>query len=218
MTEPERLRCRVQFDKTPAMRFTGHLDLYRALERTIRRAGLPLAYSRGFTPHPKLQLAAALPLGFISCAEVADMWLEQGIEPAQVLTRLQDAAPPGLAFRDAAPVAPREPTLQQQVVEAAYAIELEDPAPLDLEARVGSLLASPELRRQRRGKEYDLRPLLTSLELAAPGRLLMQLSAREGATGRPEEVLESLGLDPLSVRVERTALIFAPRASDATAT
>jgi len=104
------------------------------------------------------------------------------------------------------------------VVEAAYAIELEDPAPLDLEARVGSLLASPELRRQRRGKEYDLRPLLTSLELAAPGRLLMQLSAREGATGRPEEVLESLGLDPLSVRVERTALIFAPRASDATAT
>jgi radical SAM-linked protein len=218
MTESERLRCRVQFDKTPAMRFTGHLDLYRALERTIRRAGLPLAYSQGFTPHPKLQLAAALPLGFTSRAEVADMWLEQAVDPAHVLTRLQGAAPPGLAFRDAAPVAPREPTLQQQVAEAAYAVDLEDPAPPDLEERIGLLLASPELRRQRRGKEYDLRPLVTSLERVGPGRLLMQLSAREGATGRPEEVLEALGLDPLSARVERTALVFTPRAPDSATT
>ena len=214
MIESERQRCRLHFDKTPAMRFTGHLDLYRALERTIRRAALPLAYSQGFTPHPKLQLAAALPLGFTSRAELADMWLEQAVDPAHVLARLQDAAPPGLAFRDAAAVASREPALQKQVAEAAYDVDLEDPAPLDLEARIRILLATPELRRQRRGKEYDLRPLLTSLDLAGPGRLRMQLSAREGATGRPEEVLGALGLDPLAARVERTALIFAPRTPD----
>ncbi len=214
MIESERQRCRLHFDKTPAMRFTGHLDLYRALERTIRRAALPLAYSQGFSPHPKLQLAAALPLGFTSRAEIADMWLEQAVDPAHVLTRLQDAAPPGLAFRDASPVPAREPTLQQQVAEAAYDVDLDDPAPLDLETRIVLLLATPELRRQRRGKEYDLRPLLISLELARPGRLRMQLSAREGATGRPEAVLEALGLDPLAARVERTALIFAPRTPD----
>jgi radical SAM-linked protein len=211
MIESERQRCRVLFDKTQAMRFTGHLDLYRALERTIRRAALPLAYSQGFSPHPKLQLAAALPLGFTSRAEIADLWLEQAVDPAHVLARLQDAAPPGLAFRDAAAVASREPALQKQVAEAAYDVDLEDPVPPDLETRIALLLATPELRRQRRGKEYDLRPLLISLELARPGRLRMQLSAREGATGRPEAVLEALGLDPLAARVERTALIFAPR-------
>ncbi len=70
MTEQERIRYRLRFHKTEAMRFTGHLDLHRALERTIRRSGLPLAYTRGFSPHPRLQLAAALPLGFVSRAEV----------------------------------------------------------------------------------------------------------------------------------------------------
>jgi radical SAM-linked protein len=215
MNGSERLRCRLHFDKTPAMRFTGHLDLYRALERTIRRAGLPLAYSQGFSPHPRLQLAAALPLGFTSRAEVADMWLELAVDPGEILIRLQDAAPPGLAFRDAAPVELSEPALQRQVTNAAYTVDLEDPAPLGLEERIVRLLATPELRRQRRGKEYDLRPLLTSLELAAPRRLVMHLSAREGATGRPDEVLEALGLDPFAARVERTALNFVPRDSEA---
>ena len=61
------------------MRFTGHLDLHRAWERTFRRAGLPLAYSQGFNPHPRLNLASALPLGFTSEGEVIDVWLEQDL-------------------------------------------------------------------------------------------------------------------------------------------
>ena len=70
-------RVRICFAKTDAMRFIGNLDLFKAWERACRRAGLPLAYSQGYNPQPKLNLASALPLGFTSQAELIDIWLEQ---------------------------------------------------------------------------------------------------------------------------------------------
>ncbi|MDP3186130.1 MAG: TIGR03936 family radical SAM-associated protein, partial [Anaerolineales bacterium] len=63
---------RITFSKTGALRYTGHLDLQRIWERTARRAGLPLVYSQGFHPQPKIQIAAALPLGFSGRAELVD--------------------------------------------------------------------------------------------------------------------------------------------------
>jgi radical SAM-linked protein len=212
MTEEARVRYRLHFHKTEAMRFTGHLDLHRALERTIRRAGLPLAYSRGFSPHPRLQLAAALPLGFVSRAEIADLWLEQPVEPPDVLARLQAAAPPGMDFLEAQVAPADEPALQRQVTASTYTVRLTDPLPPDLDDRVRSLLAAPTVLRQRRGKAYDLRPLIAHLEHQGRGRLLMRLSARDGATGRPDEVLEALGLDPLAADVERVSLDYASSA------
>ncbi|HLE27799.1 MAG TPA: TIGR03936 family radical SAM-associated protein, partial [Anaerolineales bacterium] len=69
-------RLRLTFAKTAAMKFSGHLDLHKTWERTLRRARLPLAYSQGFNPQPRLQLASALPLGFTSECEVLDAWME----------------------------------------------------------------------------------------------------------------------------------------------
>jgi radical SAM-linked protein len=207
MTDQECVRVRLGFHKTEAMRFTGHLDLYRALERTIRRAGLPLAYRRGFSPHPRLQLAAALPLGFTSRAEVADLWLEQPLQGLEVLARMQAAAPPGLRFLEAQVAAADEPALQEQVVGAVYSVALSESPPADLGERVNSLLSATSFIRQRRGKSYDLRPLIGGLEVVR-GALVIRLSAREGATGRPDEVLAALGLDPLSAIIERTSLTF----------
>lgn len=209
MTEQERYRYRLSFHKTEAMRFTGHLDLYRTLERTIRRAGLPLAYRGGFSPHPRLQLAAALPLGYVSRAEWADIWLDQTIEPAEVLARLQSSAPPGLRFVEVRTVIASEPALQGQVIGATFAITLADPAAGDLADRVRALLSSPAIHRERRGKSYDLRPLVEALDVEGSATLLMRLAARAGATGRPDEVLEALGLDSLEAHIERTSLILA---------
>lgn len=213
MTDPERVRYRLSFHKTEAMRFTGHLDLYRALERTIRRAALPLAYRGGFSPHPRLQLAAALPLGLTSVSELADLWLEQPIGGPEVLAPLKVAAPPGLQFVAVQLVAAAEPALQEQVISATFSVALTPPTPSDLEARVASLLSSSSVLRQRRGKPYDLRPLIDSLAAVGPHALSMRLAAREGATGRPDEVLEALGLDPLSARIERTSLTLASSAA-----
>ena len=69
------MRLRLTFTKTGSLKYTGHLNLHRTLERTFRRAGLPLAYSQGFNPQPRMNLAEALPLGITSECEVMDVWL-----------------------------------------------------------------------------------------------------------------------------------------------
>lgn len=207
------MRLRITFDKTAAMRYTGHLDLFRAWERTIRRAGLPLSYSEGFTPHPKMQLAAALPLGFTSSCEIIDIWLDVDLPLTEVEAALKAAAPPGIFIRGLAVVSASEKKLQTLVDSAEYYALLLDPAPADLPTRINALLTAETLPRTRRDKTYDLRPLILGLKLTPPGTegriaLWMHLRARESATGRPEEVLLALGIAPDSARIERTALHF----------
>ena len=82
------MRVRIIFSKQGALRYTGNLDLHKILERSIRRAKLPLAYSQGYHPQPKINLAAALPLGFSSRAEVMDMWLNEDVEDVVFLVAM----------------------------------------------------------------------------------------------------------------------------------
>jgi radical SAM-linked protein len=201
-------RYRITFAKNEAMRFTGNLDLHRAWERTFRRAGLPLAYSEGFSPHPRLALAAALPLGCLSENDLLDAWLAADVPDEAVMSDLGHAAPPGLAVLSVTRPDTREPSLPAQVVSAEYSVRLDDPPSLsDLETRAASLLSAAHLPRQRRGKDYDLRPLIEGLEIRDAGQgLWIRLAAREGATGRPEEVLAALDLDPARALCRRTRL------------
>src|SRR4030067_31719 len=120
-------RSRPTFAKTEAMRFTGNLDLHRAWERTFRRAGLPLAYSEGFSPHPRLTLAAALPLGCVSENDLLDAWLASDVSDEALLLDLGRARPPGLAGRSITRPDSREPSLPAQVVSAEYRVRLENP-------------------------------------------------------------------------------------------
>ncbi len=206
------MRIRISFEKTAAMRFTGHLDLHCAWERTFRRSGLPLAYSQGFNPHPRLNLAAALPLGFTSQAELIDAWLENDLPLPEVMAALQPALPPGLHILDIQPVDDRAPAPQTEVEASEYTLTLLEPCP-DLDTRCANLLAADSLPRRRRDKDYDLRPLILALNLLPEDeqghqRLFARLSARESATGRPEEVLDALGFPPNAARSHRTALLF----------
>jgi radical SAM-linked protein len=210
------MRVRVTFSKQGALRHTGHLDLHKILERSIRRARLPLAYSQGYHPQPKLHLAAALPLGFSSRAEVMDIWLTEDVD--DVVPKLQANVPPGLTILQATQVDERTPSLQTQVIAAEYQVEItEAGSAAGLTEKIVSVLASESIPRERRGKKYDLRPLIEELTpLALLGRegrgegqgLFMRLTAREGATGRPEEVLDALGIPLEDTRIERTKLIF----------
>jgi radical SAM-linked protein len=206
------IRIRITFAKTPAMRFTGHLDLHRAWERTFRRAVLPLAYSEGFNPHPRLNLASALPLGFTGQGEVIDAWLEQDLPLPEIQTALQRALPPGLQIAQIELVDLRLPALQTVLEASEYHITFLEPFP-KLAERAQALLDTSSLPRRRRERDYDLRPLVLDLSLLPVGdsdqsQLSLRLVAREGATGRPEEVLEVLGYDPQLARVHRTRLLF----------
>lgn len=207
------MRIRVTFAKQGALRYIGHLDLQKLWERAARRAGLPLAYSQGFHPQPKIQIAAALPLGFSSRCEIVDMWLTQ--EGDIQAPQLQDALPEGIQILDIAAIDERAPALQTLVTSAEYEITLLDPPPAsDLTRRLASVMEAASLPRQRRGKTYDLRPLIECIEMEADQQtgkncIRVRLSARPGATGRPEELLEVLSIPIEDVRIERTRLIFA---------
>ncbi len=210
------MRVRITFSKSGALIYIGHLDLNTVWERAARRAGLPLAYSQGFHPQPKITFASALPLGFSSRAEVLDMRLNQDPDLALLSTQLQDALPPGIGILKVENVDDHEPALQTQVVSAEYEVTLIKAGDrLSLQQKIGDLMAAQSLPRQRRGKTYDLRPLIEMLSLIpspTPSgnvlRLLMRLAAREGATGRPEEVLDALDLSVENAHVERTRLLF----------
>jgi radical SAM-linked protein len=206
------MRLRVTFAKTEEMRYTGHLDLHRTWERTFRRAGLPLAYSLGFHPQPRINLASALPLGFTSECEIADVWLERSIPPAEARAALEQALPPGIQIGDIQEVEEKEPALQTQVIASEYVITLMDPQP-HLEQRLQDLLAAESLPRERRGKRYDLRPLVEEVQQLPEDkqqrtRLFLRLASRPGATGRPEELLSALDILPASALVHRSKLIF----------
>jgi radical SAM-linked protein len=208
------MRIRIKFAKTEAMRFTGNLDLHRAWERAFRRAGLPLAYSQGFNPRPRIQLASALPLGFTSQAEIADAWLEEDLPLEAIQVALEGALPPGLRLLEITEIDLRAPALQTEVEAAEFTITLLNPYP-SLESHLETLLQKDELLRQRRGKSYDLRPLILELaslpaETQGQPRIFLRLTAREGATGRPEEVLDALGIPVYAARIQRTRLILNP--------
>jgi len=218
------MRIRITFSKTGSLRYTGHLDLQTVWERTARRAGLGLAYTQGFHPGPRIQIASALPLGIAGCAEIVDLWLDADPgEMAEAQRRLQAGAPPGLTILQVETVDERGPALQTQVVSAEYRVRLlEEPAGPELQERLESLLQAASLPRERRGKPYDLRPLIEELALErAPegdppagtgardgAALFMRLAARDGATGRPEEVLDALGIRREAAHIERTSLIL----------
>ena len=207
------MRIRVIFAKTEPMRFTSHLDLYRAWERLLRRADVPLIFSQGYNPRPKIQLAAPLPLGITSRCEIIDIWISDRQSDLQPLkTRLIQAQPPGIEVQEVIFIDPDSPPLQKMVHTAEYAVALLDPTP-NLDPKIATLLNSESILRQRRGKSYDLRPLISDLSLLpgrdnSPNQLLMQLSAQEGGTGRPEEVLLALDITPENTRIVRTSLIY----------
>ena len=203
------MRIRITFVKQGALRYTGHLDLHKLWERAARRAELPLAYSQGFHPQPKMNMAAALPLGFSSRCEVMDMRLERDISLDDLPTRLNGTLPSGLQVVSVQQVDEREPALQTQVAAAEYEVTLtDDVSRSELERRIESVTESKAIPRERRGKIYDLRPLIEELRLVSEDRIFMRLAAREGATGRPEEVLDVLGIAFEGTRIERTRLIF----------
>ncbi len=208
------MRARITFSKTGPLRYIGHLDLQTLWERAARRAGLPLAYSHGFHPQPKINFASALPLGFSSHAEVVDLRLQGDADLNELPARLARALPEGIGILGVESVDEAAPALQTQVQAAEYEVSLVGSGDeAALHAGIDRLLAAQSLPRERRGKAYDLRPLIESLSIAGTAangesKLLMRLSARESATGRPEEVLSELGIAVGDARIERTRLIF----------
>ncbi len=218
MNETYVQRMRVTFATDDSVKYVGHLDMARTWERAIRRARLPLAYTQGFNPQPRLQFAAALPVGFTGRAELADVFLNEEYEPQRFLVALGDALPRGVRTLEARPVSRDWPSLQSQLSAARYRVEVEtDVPPAEFRTGLDGFLDRAEAPRQRRrGKEqvrYDLRPLVLTLSYAGrceAGQCFeVTMRSDPGATGRPDELLAELGYESAPRRIERYELLFA---------
>jgi len=201
-------RYRVVFSKGGDLRFIGHLDLQQLFERALRRSGLPLRYSQGFSPKVRLNLASALPLGFTSTAEMMDFWLNQAVEPALIQQQLNAALPAGIRILSVAEVPNDLPSLQASLKSAEYKVSFKAEVDVSaVNANLEDLRNKPNLIVARRNKQVDLKPLVEALHWEED-KLYLRLSSSPEASARPDELLALLGLKPEQYDIQRIGLYY----------
>jgi len=205
-------RVRIKFAKLENLRFIGHLDLQRLFERALNRTGLPLRYTQGFSPKIRINIASALPLGFISSTEVLDFWLNAPVDLQEIREKLKAALPKDLQILDIQEIPNKAPSLQASVHLSQYSITLPDTYAQDkIEIKLNNLLDCDTIPVERRGKTVDIKPMIKEYALfSKDGSTVLQLQMDSSATsnGRPDELLKLLDIDPADVIIERTKLIF----------
>ena len=206
-------RIRITYSRTEPLRYTGNLDMQKVWERYLRRAGVQVAYTNGFHPQAKIQQACPLPLGFLGNNEIVDIWVDGPDNLIDTLgPALSSTRQPGIEIKQIEWVDLTSPAMATRVHSAQYKVVLFDPHdPVEIGQQIETLRQRSSILRERRGKQYDLRPLVEDIELQEQPEGLtirMQLAARDSATGRPEEVLSEIGVDPHAARYIRTELVI----------
>jgi radical SAM-linked protein len=208
-------KVRLRFAKRGDLRLVSHHDLLRCVERTLRRAELPIAHSQGFNPRPKIVFGLALALGIEGRNEVVDLELSEALAPAEVLQRLTSASPRGLDWLEASALAPGQaaPKVESVLYELGVPMDHHEAT----RCRLASLLASTQWpytrHRDDRDVAIDVRPFLLGAELDPLGILRFRLQITNNGTARPEEVVDALGLRALLEQgavLARTELELAP--------
>ncbi|MBI2723645.1 MAG: DUF2344 domain-containing protein [Chloroflexi bacterium] len=208
-------RLRITFACGDAVRYITHLDLMRAWERALRRAAVPVAYSEGFSPHAQISIAAPLPVGTTSDAELMDVFMAERVAPRALIAALTPELPAGLEVRSVQEVGIALPALQADVRWADYDVDVVAPFAVAGE-RVERFLAADtwpwEHKRDDETRSYDIRAQVSTIDAQplAEGatRLRMRLRNDNTGSGRPEQVALAMEL-PAPVRIHRTALVLA---------
>ncbi|MEE8419222.1 MAG: TIGR03936 family radical SAM-associated protein [Dehalococcoidales bacterium] len=212
-------RLRVKFSRGEEIKFISHLDIMRLWERVFHRAGIEIAYSEGFSPHPRISLAVPLAVGVTSEAELMDVVVAGMVTPHWFTAAVSQQLPPGIEILGIYQTAQNVPSLQSQVRFAEYRVELDKAAgPADIESAISSLLSAENLpwhhHRDTGKRSYDLRALIDQLRLVENNHrcltLEMKLRCDSSGAGRPEQVALALGFTSHPHSVHRTRLILAP--------
>jgi radical SAM-linked protein len=210
-------RLRIKFSRSTEIKFISHLDMVRLWERALRRAGVPLTYSQGFSPHPQISIAVPLSIGMTSEAELMDITCDRTLTPHWIIDTLKQQLPKGIDIINVSQIAPSVPSLQSQVRFTEYRVELmTNKRREEVELSVANLLSLANLpwqhKRDTGVKTYDLRPLVTQISLLdwQPGcvTLAMRLRCDNLGSGRPEQVTAALGFTEYPETIHRTALIL----------
>ncbi|WP_183096066.1 TIGR03936 family radical SAM-associated protein [Nocardioides stalactiti] len=206
-------RLRIRYAKRGRLRFTSHRDVSRAVERAVVRAGIPMAYSSGFHPHPRISYAGASPTGAASEAEYFELGLAERRDPDEIGRALDEALPEGL---DVAAIAESPGgSLSDLLVASDWIVELRGADPSAVEAAVVAFLATESVLVERMTKKgmrsFDCRAAVVSLVATeVDGEPALALVLRHTVPAvRPDDVLsglaEAAGLTPPAALLTRRA-------------
>ncbi len=188
-------RVRLRFARRGRLRFTSHRDVARAFERAIRRAGIPMAYSSGFTPHPRISWAGAAPTGAASEAEYVELGLAELRDPAQLAHDLDAALPPGIDVLEAVTALAGTGKLAERLDVSVWELVLHGIDESELRPAVDRLLAAAAAPVERLTKDgrrtIDVRAPLVSALIVSPSSEGVEQVARvsSGAATPPCAIL-----------------------------
>ncbi|MFC1987237.1 TIGR03936 family radical SAM-associated protein [Chloroflexota bacterium] len=210
-------RLRIRLSRGQEIKFISHLDIMRLWERALRRTQISLAYSDGFSPHPRISLAAPLPVGVTSEAELMDVFVTKGVSPHWFTAAVSRQLPPGIEILGVYQMALDAPSLQSQVRYAEYKVEVEsEKGSEDIKSAVSALLSLEYLpwhhHRDTGLRSYDLRALIDDLWLIDCRHpycnIGMRLRCDSGGSGRPEQVASAMGFTSYPQAIHRTKLLL----------
>ncbi len=217
-------RLRIRYAKRGRLRFTSHRDIQRAFERALRRAAVPMAYSAGFTPHPKISWAGAAPTGTASEAEYVEISVARRVDPAELSKALDAALPPDLDILEIVEAA--TPSLTDRLEASVWQIELPEADPARVREAVDAFLAATTVEVERLMKSgmrtFDTRSAVVSITLlddpvdvghesTSSACAILRVVVRHATPAvRPDDVLTGLGsvgglVPPVAPRVTRLA-------------
>lgn len=218
---------RFKFYRGEELRFISHLDQLRLFQRAFRRAEIPLAYSQGFNPHPKIAFAQALSVGITSDSEYCEIKLESELPTMDFTKRLNGVLPTGISILEVWTPEPGETSLSASLKEAVYIVNLhllDSSREYLVQEGVADLLSKNEIFTEKRNKRkkiisFDLRPFIKSITLVSymetNCQLEMSIFFRDQQTVKPQLVVKNLNgvSEPLfdlnkSIRIHRKALLL----------
>jgi len=211
-------RLRLRFSRGEELKYISHLDLMRLWERVLRRAGIPVAYSEGFSPHPRISLAAPLPIGVTSEADLMDVVVKKTVSPIFIMQNTKSQLPKGMEVLEIVQVPLTAPSLQSQAQFIDYRVSDRSEKTADeIREAIAATLRAGTLpwhhMRDTGPRHYDLRPLIKDLWLESWQDYIfilgMRLRCDARGTGRPEQVTAALGLTDHPSLVHRTKIVLA---------
>lgn len=190
---------RVKFTKGEEVKFIGHLDLMRMFQRSIKRAGLPVAYSNGFNPHQILSFASPLTLGTTSEGEYGDFEMAEKVEPSSMVEKLNETLPTGFRVRDAVLIQKKTESAMAAIQAAEYEVFTEESVtPEMIEKYLPSFLAQDEIlamkKTKKKTKEVDIRPDIFEMKNISEngqGKIYLYLAAGSQKNLKPDVVMDS---------------------------
>ena len=192
------MKVRLRFSKTGALVYIGHLDVMRYFQKLLRRSGIPVAYTEGFSPHQILSFSHPLPLGMESIGEYADVLLTEKITTKEALESLKAQSVPEIEVFSFKELSEKCENAMASVIAARYEISFADKAtPFDIEKAANDLMSCDEVivlkKTKKSEKEVNIRPLVYELSADnATGRINMLVSAGSKDNVKPELVINAM--------------------------